>query len=121
MTEGAAAQAYNTEAGRLGVPLNVIPPAADTDAGGNTATPADPAAALALHSPAAPAYARAGPKRAAPSSLASSHAKTMRLDTSAGAAGAAGACAAAAVAAHRVELEARIINDDEEGEEEEED
>jgi len=120
-TEEGAARVYNVEAERLGLPLNVIPPAGDAhlhpDHGSHTAAPA---AALAVPRPAAHehAHADAASKRAASTSLASPQTKQMRLDTSAGVAG---ATAAAAAAAHRAELEAGIINEEDEGEEEEED
>ena len=106
-TEEAAAQAYNIEAERLGLPLNVIPPAGDAVDGSNTVAPA---AALARPRLDAPAHARAGPgpRRAASTSLASSRTKAMRLDTAAGAAGAAGGRAAATAAAHGAALQARI-------------
>ena len=110
-TEVAAAQAYNIEAERLGLPLNVIPPAGDADDGGNTAAAA---AALALPPrPAAPAHAHAGAgcKRAAPTTPAPLQTKRVRLDTSAGARAA--AAAAAAAHAQGALLEARIINDEE--------
>ena len=83
--------AYNVEAGRLGLPLNVIPPVAETDDGNNTAAPAPavPVADAALvppHGPAAPARAHAGAssKRAAPTTPAPPQNKTTRLDTSVG-------------------------------------
>jgi hypothetical protein len=93
-TEEAAARAYNIEAERFGLPLNVIPPAGDTDDGSNIA-----AAALVLPSPAAlvRAHGGAGSKRGAPRTPAALPTKAMRLDTSAGVAG---ATAAATVAAH---------------------
>jgi hypothetical protein len=64
-TEVEAAQAYNVEAARLGLTLNIIPPAG---------------------------AAGAGPKRAAPKTPARQKNKQMKLaDTSSGAAGSAGA------------------------------
>jgi len=113
VTEEGAAQAYNIEAERLGLPLNVIPLAGDAhpDVGSHTAAPA---AALAVPRPAAHAHAGAAPKRAASTSLASPHTKLIRLDTSAGVVGARAAGEAAAL---RAELEARIINEEDEGEE----
>jgi len=107
--EEGAAQAYNKEAERIGlVDLNVIPPAGDADDGSNAAaaaaavaaaaaasaaaaaaaaTTAAAAAALALPGPTAPtrAHAGAGSKRAAPNTPAPPQAKTLRLDTLAGA------------------------------------
>jgi hypothetical protein len=118
-TEEAAARAYNIEAERLGLPLNVIPPAGDAvDDGSNTAAAA---ATLSVPIPPAPARAHtgagAGSKRGASASPAV-QAKTMRLDTSAGAPGAPGAVvkvggaagvrAAAAAAAQGRALQARI-------------
>jgi hypothetical protein len=105
-----AAQAYNTEASRIGlVDLNVIPPAGNDDDGINTnaaaapaptvTTPAHVALAAASAAPttaatAAPslaaatcAHAVAGSKRAAPTTpLAPPPTKRLRLDTSASAA-----------------------------------
>jgi len=96
-TEEAAAQAYNTEAERIGgVDLNVIPPAGDADDGDNTAAPA----ALALLSmfASAPTHANsAGSKRAgAPTAPAPRQRKMMRLDTLVVTVAGAGAAAATA-------------------------
>ena len=126
-TVEAAAQAYNIEAERLGVPLNVIPPAVDTDDGNNIAaaapapTPAPAAAAAAASpAPAAPAaptalalppypaaparaHAGAGSKRTAPTTPAPPPTKSMRPVISAGA-----AASAAAVAAQRATPQAHI-------------
>jgi len=89
-TEELAAQAYNMEAQRLGLPLNVIPPAGDADDGDDPAAPA----ALALLSLAAcgvHTHGGAGSKRkraGAPTTPAPPQTKKMRLDASAGAAAA---------------------------------
>jgi hypothetical protein len=88
-TEVAAAHAFNIEAQRLGLPLNIIPPA--TDDGGfiaaAAAAAANAAAAAALEVPGPAAYARehagAGCKRAAQTTPAPPPTKTVRLDTSA--------------------------------------
>ena len=124
-TEVAAAQTYNIEAERLGLPLNVIPPAGDaaSAAPAASASPAAPAApvasaALAFPSPAAPAREYAGVvyKRAASTSRASLRTKAMRLDTAVGATcavsavgSAAGSRAAAAAAAQGAALKARMM------------
>jgi hypothetical protein len=86
-TEEAAARAYNIEAERLGLPLNVIPPAGDAD-DGNAVAPA--ALALAGTAASAHTHAGAGSKRSKPASASTSTAppqrKKKRLDASAAAA-----------------------------------
>ena len=111
-TEEVAAQAYKIEAERLGLPLNVIPPAGDTDDGNTVAAGNTVAPALVLPPrSAAPgsAHAGAGSKRSAPTTPAPPQTKRVRLDTSTGAR----VAAAATAAAHRAEIEARDINDEE--------
>jgi len=87
VTEEVAAQAYNIEAERLGLPLNVIPPAGDAD-DGNAVAPA--ALALAGTAASAHTHAGAGSKRSKPASASTSTAppqrKKKRLDASAAAA-----------------------------------
>jgi len=116
-----AARAYNVEAERVGLPLNVIPPSGNTDDGSHSNVPAAAAAAAAAApavlsmAAAAHAHAGAGSKRAALTPpLAPPKTKQARLDTPMGAASAgaaAGAAAAAALAkaiAREAALEARI-------------
>ena len=87
-TEEAAARAYVIEAESLGLPLNVDPPAGNTD-DGNAAAPA--ARALLSTAASTHTHAAAGSKRVgAPTTSAAPKSKKLRMDTSAGAA--AGGC-----------------------------
>jgi hypothetical protein len=118
-TEEVAAQAYNIEAERLGLPLNVIPPAVDTNDGNTVAAGNAVAPALVLPPrPAAPwsAHAGAGFKRAAPTTPAPPQTKKVRLDTSAGAAGASATATAAAHGAALQDAEETNTEEDEGGE-----
>jgi hypothetical protein len=99
-TEEAAAQAYKSEAERLALRLNNIPPAGNADNNNNIGV----LAAFTLPSLAAPvrAHAGAGSKRTARRAPATKQTTRMRLDNSASAAaGVAGAAAAASPTAPR--------------------